>query len=77
MKTTVLDEAKSLLKEAIVLPLQYPHLFADGRRKPWRSILLYGPPGTGKSRMAQGTAWFSITLIFMSSSNFENQTDSF
>ena len=47
-----LDEAKTLLKEAIVLPLQYPHLFV-GRRKPWRRILLYGPPGTGKSRMAQ------------------------
>jgi len=47
-----LDEAKTLLKEAIVLPLQYPHLFV-GKRKPWRRILLYGPPGTGKSRMAQ------------------------
>lgn len=39
-----LAEAKMLLKEAIVLPLQYPHLFT-GKRKPWRSILLYGPPG--------------------------------
>ena len=39
-----LEEAKSLLKEAIVLPMQYPHLFV-GNRKPWRSILLYGPPG--------------------------------
>ena len=39
-----LDEAKTLLKEAVVLPLQYPHLFT-GKRKPWRSILLYGPPG--------------------------------
>ena len=47
-----LEEAKMLLKEAIVLPLQYPHLFV-GKRKPWRRILLYGPPGTGKSRMAQ------------------------
>lgn len=47
-----LDEAKLLLKEAIVLPLQYPHLFV-GRRKPWRRILLYGPPGTGKSRLAE------------------------
>ena len=39
-----LAEAKMVLKEAIVLPLQYPHLFT-GKRKPWRSILLYGPPG--------------------------------
>lgn len=40
-----LDDAITLLKEALVLPLQYPHLFV-GKRKPWRSILLYGPPGT-------------------------------
>ena len=39
-----LEDAKVLLKEAIVLPLQYPHLFS-GKRKPWRSVLLYGPPG--------------------------------
>ncbi len=43
-----LSSAKQALREAIILPLQYPHLFTGGRR-PWRCVLLYGPPGTGKS----------------------------
>ncbi|XP_077993340.1 vacuolar protein sorting-associated protein 4B-like [Glandiceps talaboti] len=50
-----LQEAKQTLKEAIVMPVQYPHLFTGGR-KPWKRILLYGPPGTGKSRLAQAVA---------------------
>ena len=48
-----LDQAKQSLREAIILPVRYPHLFTGGR-KPWRRILLYGPPGTGKTRLAQG-----------------------
>ena len=47
-----LTEVKRLLREAIVMPLKYPHLFSKGR-KPWRKILLFGPPGTGKSRIAR------------------------
>lgn len=42
-----LHEAKQLLREAIILPLTFPHLFS-GRRQPWQRILLYGPPGTGQ-----------------------------
>ena len=41
------EDAKRLLKEAVVYPLKYPQLFV-GRFKPWRGILLYGPPGTGE-----------------------------
>jgi len=64
-----LEEAKNLLKEAIVLPLQFPHLFV-GNRKPWKSILLYGPPGTGKSRMAQAvSSEISSTFYSVSSSD--------
>ena len=40
------EDAKRLVKEAVVYPLKYPQLFV-GRFKPWRGILLYGPPGTG------------------------------
>ncbi|XP_021370518.1 vacuolar protein sorting-associated protein 4-like [Mizuhopecten yessoensis] len=47
-----LHEAKQALREAIIMPLHFPHLFT-GAIKPWRRILLYGPPGTGKSRLAQ------------------------
>ena len=42
------EDAKRLLKEAVVYPLKYPQLFV-GRFKPWRGVLLYGPPGTGQS----------------------------
>lgn len=41
-----LEDAKQLLREAVLLPLTFPHLFT-GSRQPWRRILLYGPPGTG------------------------------
>lgn len=42
-----LDDAKRLLKEAVQIPLKYPHFFT-GILEPWRGVLLYGPPGTGK-----------------------------
>jgi katanin p60 ATPase-containing subunit A1 len=42
-----LDNAKRLLKEAVLIPLKYPQFFT-GILEPWRGVLLYGPPGTGK-----------------------------
>lgn len=36
-----LFQAKEALKEAVIMPLKFPHMF-KGARRPWRGILLYG-----------------------------------
>jgi hypothetical protein len=57
-----LENAKRLLKEAVVMPIKYPHYFT-GLLTPWKGILLFGPPGTGKVllvfRLTLGFAFFS------------------
>nr|CAD7441022.1 unnamed protein product [Timema bartmani] len=57
------DEAKRVLKEAVVYPVKYPELFSD-KITPWKSILLYGPPGTGKTTLARVVATEGKTSFF-------------
>ncbi|CAH4038222.1 unnamed protein product [Pieris brassicae] len=62
-----LDDAKSVLQEAMVLPLVMPDYF-KGIRRPWKGVLLTGPPGTGKTLLARAVATECRTTFFNVSS---------
>ena len=51
------EDAITLIKDAIELPLLYPELFERFGKKPLKGILLYGPPGCGKTLIGKATAY--------------------
>ncbi|XP_065213748.1 katanin p60 ATPase-containing subunit A-like 2 [Planococcus citri] len=68
-----LDDVKEVLKEAIIYPIKYPHLFT-GIIEPWKGVLLYGPPGTGKTSLARAVATESSASFYnISASSIVNK----
>lgn len=58
-----LEEAKRVLRESVIFPIQYPKLF-KGLLQPWRAVLLYGVPGTGKTYLAKALSHESNSTFF-------------
>ena len=59
-----LDNAKTVLTGAVIMPINAPHL-ANENEKQTKHILLYGPPGNGKTYIAMALAGeLNNTTIF-------------
>lgn len=50
------EDAKTVLKEKLLLPLQFPEIHKAAGLSIGSGVLLYGPPGTGKTALARAAA---------------------
>ena len=51
-----LEEAKRLLRDNILWPIEAPELYRHFKVNPARGLILHGPPGTGKTLLARAIA---------------------
>jgi len=51
-----LDEAKQMLREAIIRPVEHAALYLHYKQKALRGALLFGPPGCGKTELGRAAA---------------------
>ncbi|MED6293498.1 hypothetical protein CHARACLAT_011221 [Characodon lateralis] len=64
-----LEDAKRLVKEAVVYPIKYPQLFT-GILSPWKGLLLYGPPGKHTAAIHLVPIFFMSEYQFIPNSKF-------
>lgn len=51
-----LAEAKAIVMDALINPVNHPDIYKTLKVKPGTGLLLYGPPGTGKTMFAKAIA---------------------